>query len=477
MVADILELLRPQALTGAPPPQLAGGGAKQPPRRQQRVPAGRVDAAYPADWMAAGELVGEPGSDVVLVAGEHLVASLAVEEHLRSVLVRERHHLTLRHDAPGAVRFVLLAADGLDGGREVVRLGRVPGVRAGRLRHRLCMRPLVVPGAAGREREGLKVGAGVREAPLRQRDQGRRVETAGQAAPDRDVAPQTEPYGIVQELADALAGWFAGVRSVKPGCVRAPVGLVLDERTCLDLPDVRERGLPWHRVDPSRVEEALEHGLVRPRLDQAGLQQCLDLGGEREAVADPRKVEGFDPEAVAREHQPFAGGVPDRLRPHAVEALEAVRAPLAVGGERDLRVARPCEAVAARRELGAEFDVVVDLAVVHDPVAAVGRAQRLVAAGGQVQDGEAARGENDVGGLRLGPGARQERERSGTAALGRIAPGERHRPAGRGIDGDVALVVRSAMAQPRRHRPDRGDVGGRAPGDSGDPAHGRSLTG
>ena len=43
-------------------------------------------------------------------------------------------------------------------------------------------------------------------------------------------------------------------------------------------------------------------------------------------------VEGLDAEAVARQDEPLRGGVPDREGEHAVQALDALRPPLAVGG-------------------------------------------------------------------------------------------------------------------------------------------------
>src|SRR5262249_15012371 len=163
-----------------------------------------------------------------------------------------------------------------------------------------------------------------------------------------------------------------------------------------------------------------------PGLGEARLQQRLDLGRERDSVAGLDDIERLDPEAVTGEHKPPTGSVPHRLRPHAVEALEATGAPLAVGGERYLGVARAGEAVAARRELVAELHVVVDLAVVHDPVAAVRRTQRLVAAGREVENREAARTEHDAGAVWRRLAAGQEREGARAAARRRVLARKRH---------------------------------------------------
>ena len=54
--------------------------------------------------------------------------------------------------------------------------------------------------------------------------------------------------------------------------------------------------------------------------------------------------------------------------------------------EQDLRVARAVEAMPSRPELPGELEVVVDLAVVGDPLRAVRRGHRPVAGRGQVED-------------------------------------------------------------------------------------------
>src|SRR5439155_2039482 len=91
---------------------------------------------------------------------------------------------------------------------------------------------------------------------------------------------------------------------------------------------------------------------------QVGTKLGLGIGPERfqlaredEAAAGEAVVEGLDPEAVARAEQALALGIPECERPHAVEALDAALAPLAVGGEHDLGVGCAAEAVALRLQL------------------------------------------------------------------------------------------------------------------------------
>ena len=111
-------------------------------------------------------------------------------------------------------------------------------------------------------------------------------------------------------------------------------------------------------------------------------QQRLDLGREIERAVDARMVERLDAEAIARHEQPAPGGIPKREREHAAQLFHATLAPLLVSGEDHFRVGSGGEPVLA--QLLAQFDEVVDLAVVGDDVAR-GRAHRL-RAGVEIDD-------------------------------------------------------------------------------------------
>src|SRR5581483_3926285 len=112
------------------------------------------------------------------------------------------------------------------------------------------------------------------------------------------------------------------------------------------------------------------------------------LAGEREAVDFEAEVARLHAEAVARAEQRAATAVPDDERPHAVEALDARLAPLEVRGVQHLGVALAAEAMTFRLQLGAQLDVVVDLAVEHELAAAVRGWERLEAGVGEVDDRE-----------------------------------------------------------------------------------------
>src|SRR5206468_11184857 len=129
------------------------------------------------------------------------------------------------------------------------------------------------------------------------------------------------------------------------------------------------------------------------------------LARKGKAVTVEPVVEGLDAEAVARGEEAAARPVPEREGPHAVEALDAALAPLAVGGEDDLGVGRATEAVAVRLQLATQLPVVVDLAVVDEPEGAVLAREGLVARVAQVDDREPAEAERDAfRGEGAGPG-------------------------------------------------------------------------
>ena len=130
-------------------------------------------------------------------------------------------------------------------------------------------------------------------------------------------------------------------------------------------------------VVAQRVEVGLDPGQER--------QQRLRLGRADERPVDDRVEERLDAEAVARAEEALLGLVPEREREHAAEPVERFRSPAVVRAEHDLHVRRRAEL--GEPELVAELDVVVDLAVVRDPVAALVR-HRLVA-GLEVDDREA----------------------------------------------------------------------------------------
>ena len=155
----------------------------------------------------------------------------------------------------------------------------------------------------------------------------------------------------------------------------------------LELADLAEdRQRAGHRVEGEERLERVEIDLATRKRSQ--------LGGERELAVGLAVVERLDPEAVARQHQPAALGVPEREGEHPAQPLDETHAVLGVEVNQHLGVAARPEAVPRSLELHAKLAVVVDLAVLND-----GDPMRLVRdrliAGGEVDDREAPRCEPD----------------------------------------------------------------------------------
>ena len=99
-------------------------------------------------------------------------------------------------------------------------------------------------------------------------------------------------------------------------------------------------------------------------------------------------MQRLDAETVARQEQSTLLGIPDGKGPHAIEAQLALLSPLRIGGEDDLAVGVGDETVAEAAQLLAQLEIVVDLAVIGQPVAPFGIGHRLPGPFGEVEDGE-----------------------------------------------------------------------------------------
>ena len=149
------------------------------------------------------------------------------------------------------------------------------------------------------------------------------------------------------------------------------------------------------RVDVSRATRVLE--------------QRGEFAGEAEGVAFMKIIERLFAEAVAAAEEASAFAIVDDEGPHAVEALDEIVAPLAVGVEQDFGVGMVGRELAAEpHEFGAEFGVVVDFAIEGDAEFSIARPHRLRAAG-DVDDREAAMAEENarvfLGPMAFGVGA------------------------------------------------------------------------
>src|SRR4029077_7415114 len=98
-------------------------------------------------------------------------------------------------------------------------------------------------------------------------------------------------------------------------------------------------------------------------------------------------------EAVSRPEQSALATVVDDERPHPVQAVQAVRAPVPIGREQDFGVAGGAETVSRSPQLVAQLDVVVDLTVEDDDELAVIGGHWLLTGRAQVKDGQSTKTE------------------------------------------------------------------------------------
>ncbi len=154
---------------------------------------------------------------------------------------------------------------------------------------------------------------------------------------------------------------------------------------------------PAQVVGGSELADAGERGAVgqdRPGgegLDEAesievatGLrvaEQRLRLGGEAEVTAELGQEERTDAETISGEEQLLLAAVPDGEREVSVQPVQAVDPPFLVRVREHLGVGGGLEPMPERPELSLQLHVVVDLAVLHDPVAPILVRERLVSPG------------------------------------------------------------------------------------------------
>ena len=239
-----------------------------------------------------------------------------------------------------------------------------------------------LPHAAEPDRERLhRLGHVARH----QRDDQARVQPAAEHRAERHVAHEPHADRLVELAEQALGPLLHAQAALGGGRGIAPVALVPDLAAADHEPLARHhlahvaqrRHRAGHVADAEVGGDRLEVELVG---DEAAGDHALQLGPEHDEPVDDRVVQRLDPQAVAREHAAARPGVPHRDGVLAVQALAQLRAVRLVEMRQDLGVAARAEAVAVGLQLAAQRVVVVDLAVLGAPHAALLVGQRLVAA-------------------------------------------------------------------------------------------------
>ena len=427
-------MIREQAQEEAPRP--AGhlpGPACLAQRRRQPPPRGDL---------------GEVGSVMVVIAGQHLVAALTVEQDRNAGRPRHLHHPELGVDARRRERLVLVAHERGQVGEQLGRgRRRAEGLDARGFHDRAHVRRLVEAGVGIDDAEGAVPSA------------------AGLIAP-----PCGEADRIGEQLADLarVGGDLARLRQRVPAAdlERARAEVQRQTMTARQAFDPVVEGTVA-LVDRALDEEGMQRPLVGPARHRGVREEALDLGREREQPVGGMVVERLHAEAVAGAEEPPRARVVEREGPHAVEAGERLGAPFRVGGEQHLGVRAGVEGVPEALQLRPQLDVVEDLAVVGDPEPPVGRAHGLVAGGAQVDDGEPPVAEAEVVARRrrLGQGGK-------AGHLHGVGPAVRGRAARDAVGEEITFVVGAAVPQRRRHGLQRAQRLGGPAGHPRDAAHG-----
>ncbi len=109
-------------------------------------------------------------------------------------------------------------------------------------------------------------------------------------------------------------------------------------------------------------------------------QHRFDFRSEQQPLRRQFVIQGLDAQPVARDEERFRIPIPDGEGEHAAQAPHTVLAVLFVEVNNRLGIAVRAVAVPARDELLAQGEMVVDLAIKHDPQRAVFVRNRLMPA-------------------------------------------------------------------------------------------------
>ena len=272
----------------------------------------------------------------------------------------------------------------------------------------------LVPLLAMRLLEADREGRQARLAHLgEQPDDQAGIDSAGEQDADRHVGDHPALHGGLQRVEQqVLPVRLAAVGvAVSEAERRVPIDAIGEAAVFLICPDRRRRQLAdaledgerrRHDRVPAHVE--LQRRRVDRRVDIAGGDDAGQGRGEAQAIADLAGVKRLDPEPVAGERDSAAFALVDGEGEHALEALDAVRAPGVVRLGDHFGVAIGEEAVAAALKLVAKLAIIVDAAVEDEVEAELRVDQRLRRAGRQVDDLEPLVAEADAAAHQLSAG-------------------------------------------------------------------------
>ena len=161
---------------------------------------------------------------------------------------------------------------------------------------------------------------------------------------------------VVDELPVAVQQQAAGVGLIQRVLAGQQFAHVLEHAAAR-----RAAGAQQQHLGQALGVDARRHRRVR--------QQRLDLAAEQQAVRRFGVKQRLDAAAVPRQEQLPGARCPHRKRKNAVEAVDTGRPPLGIGVQQHFGVGPAGKSMPARRQHGAQFCGVIQLAVIHQRVA------------------------------------------------------------------------------------------------------------
>jgi hypothetical protein len=160
-----------------------------------------------------------------------------------------------------------------------------------------------------------------------------------------------------------------------------PESAALDEHeaSALELPEVFKKSVWPERL---QIEDEIfkDHALVNLERNEPGAEEGRNLRSEDEkARLFQMVIKRFDAEPVAGAEQEVRSKVVKTEGPHPVEFIKAVATPFLIGLQDYFRIRLSSEFVAEVFQLFAELDIIINFAVIGDPLGSVIIGHRLMA--------------------------------------------------------------------------------------------------
>src|SRR5271165_552348 len=235
-----------------------------------------------------------------------------------------------------------------------------------------------------------------------------RIQPGAEKCTDGDIAHHLAFYRLAKALTHFIRQIGFGSRVARIGSRKAQIPVlpnfqfaIAKRRTmsCRKLGDSAEHRL---RVrNPEKGQILMQRLQIDLSLDAGGVKQGFYFRGERQLLTVLRIVERLHSEMITGQKQLrlARAQITDGKSKHALEAMHAIRAFFFVEVDHNFGICVGSKMVALVLQFTSEFSKVVDFTVVGDPDRAILIAHRHVAICRQIENGEAAAAETNIGSI------------------------------------------------------------------------------